>query len=194
MKLKCMVSVFLISAFAIFNLGVSEAKEDKTDIKTIMSDSGLLAMKYWDVNEGTFLCIVKAYQEGEFPVRQLVIFKNSNSYFVKVFQYETIDNFLDFCLINNHLMVTWQGGSAFHFKIYAVKEDKIDLVLDAGSHSSPEIADINNDGLREILISEGAFLKTDEIIHYPKESLIYKWDGIRYVLFKKVEWENRFRR
>jgi len=192
MRLRCMISGLLITAFAIFNLGISEVKADKTDIKTIMSDSGLLAMQYWDVNKGKFLCIAKTSRKGEFPVRQLIIFKASNGYFDKVFQYETIDNFTDFYLINNHLMATWQGGSAFHFKIYAVKENKIDLVLDAGSHNSPEIADINNDGFMEILISEGAFLKADATIRYPKETLIHKWDGTKYVLFKKVEWKDRF--
>lgn len=195
MKLRCMISVFLISGFSIFNWGVSEAKADKTDIKTILSDTSLIAMKYWDVYEHKILCIVQDYQEGEFPVRRLTIYKSSNSYFVKVLQYETIDGFLDFCPINNHLLVIWQGGSAFHFKIYAVGKDKIDLVLDTGSHNPPEIADIDNDGLMEVLISEPAFLESgDKTIRYPKETLIYKWDGIKYALFKKVEWENRFRK
>lgn len=194
MKPRCIVPVFLIIAFAIFYPGVIEANADTTDITTVVSDSGLLAIQYWDVDEGTFLCVVQAYHEGEFPVRRLTIFKNSNSHFVKIFQYETIDNFIGFCLVNDHLLVTWQGGSAFHFKIYAVGKDKIDLALDTGSHNPPEIADINNDGLMEVLISEGAFLETDETIRYPKETSIYKWNGIKYAVFKKVKWENRFRR
>lgn len=192
MRLKCIISVFFITACVIFNLGITEANADKTDIKTIMGDSALLSMRYWDVNKGQFLCIVKSNQKGEFSVRQLVIFKNSNGHLEKIFEYETVDSFIDFYQINNHLMVTWQGGSAFHFKVYAVKGNKIDLVLDAGSHNTLEIADINHDGFMEILISEGAFLKAREAIRYPKETLIYIWEGAKYTLLKKVEWENRF--
>jgi len=67
------------------------------------------------------------------------------------------------------------------------------LVVEEGAaKTTPEMADIDNDGLPEILISSGVMIHPDSSRIEPETTSVYKWTGKSYVLMKTVPWGHRF--
>lgn len=154
-----------------------------------------IASQYMDYEEKHYQCAVTSTIDTEgVEVYTLNVYKKNGDSSTTVFQYETIDYFVGFSMINNCLMTTWIGGSSFHFKVFGLIDNQIRLVFDGGSHNLPEIADVNNDGSMEILISEGAILESNGIITYPEKTLIYTWHEDSFVLLRESAWQNRFGR
>jgi hypothetical protein len=88
-------------------------------------------------------------------------------------------------------MTVWVSGSAFHINIFALVGKEIKLVLKEGSKSVPEVADVDNDGLSEILVSTGSVMVPNSNKVEPEITRIYKWDGKLYKLIKTVPWKKR---
>jgi len=190
-----MIKLFCeVATIATLTVIGSQVQAQSNGIGMDFTDSNLIAMEPWMLGSHDFLCKVSSSVDSEgLADYELVIYKDSNDHFVKVLKYETIDAFVGFSNVDGRLLVIWMGGSAFHFKAYDVVGQEVDLVFDGGSHNLPEIADLDNDGTMEILISEGAFLESEgKTFQYPETTTVYKWSGSDYKVFREIEWKNRF--
>jgi hypothetical protein len=89
------------------------------------------------------------------------------------------------------LVITQGAGSGFPVTVLKLKEDIVPIVLEDGSFMFPEfISGIKHDET-EIILPERCETPTDNII-YPDNALIYKFNGQKFVMVKKVKWKDRF--
>lgn len=199
-------NIFIILCILSFFYCIQEADsaEEAASLSEILSNQSVLAMNYWNFNNDTFLVVVTSnittIEGKNLTNNRLTIYKRHNTIFKKGFDYDaSLDHFLGMFPFGDNsdsLMTVWMGGSAYHFNVFSVSNGNINISLESGSHNFPEIADIDNDGKEEILISEGSFLinhKTKKIIRYPEATNIYKKNGKVYKLIKTVPWKDRFK-
>lgn len=186
--------------------GLHEIKiKEETTLSKILEKGNVLSMNYWDLsvdnNEETCLCVITEHTlrmgEDVLPYRILSFYKKNDDKFAKIYKFISGDSFLGMYPmgeVNRNLFTLWVAGSAYHFEVFSLIDNKIKLVLDSGSKEMPEIADIDNDEEPEILLSEGHFKaagKNDTVFIWETTG-IYKWNGKSYKLVKTVPWKNRF--
>jgi hypothetical protein len=154
-------------------------------------------MVYMKTRGKGVLCIaashVKKMDGSPYTYQKLIFYKGVGNSFTKIHEFEPGGGtFLGFhVLYNGELMTLWAGASAFGVFVFAVAEDQVRVVIqEGGVKTNPEIADIDNDGLPELLISSGSAFRSDRI--YPEMTSIYKLDGMSYIFVKRVPWEQRF--
>lgn len=197
---------FIILCILSFSYCIQEAAgaEGSVSLPEIFSNQSILAMNYWNYNNDTFLIVVTSYaiaiEGNNLTNNRLTIYKKHKTIFKKEFEYNAaLDHFIGMFPFGDNsdsLMTVWIGGSAYHFNVFSVSDGNINISLESGSHNFPEIADIDNDGKEEILISEGSFLvnhETKKIIRHPETTNIYKKNGKTYKLIKTVPWKDRFK-
>lgn len=183
----------------ITHFGSFEAVQEpqETTFLKIATEETVIAMNNWNMIKKEFTCILTTTKKGTQPYAtvQLTFYEKVKSKLIKKYIYETMASFL--CLYplgeaGGNLLTIWVGGSGYQFVIFSISDDKIRIVFDDGSTRMPEIADIDNDGGDELLITTGAFrtdYRTKEVISLPEARDIYKWNGNTYAKIKSIPWK-----
>ncbi len=200
MKLKLLYLLIMTSCCLVLSTNKSEATDNSgTFQKSIKrKDKTLL---WIESDYGEYLADITSRRvnvDGSALLsNKLYMYKMKNNKLNKVFEYDAgLDHV--YCMYPigaNSLMTLWISGSGYHIKLFTINSTDISLSIDSGSSVVPEILDIDNDGLAEIFISDGAFVvdaTTNKVISKPTASHIYKWNGKKYLLTKTVPWETRF--
>lgn len=200
--MKSYKSISIAFVLLVFSIWIAECAAKETPLTKILSDASIEATTYWNFDDDTFLVVVSSYvkklEDAKLTGRKLTVYKKQNTGFIKAFEHDAgPDSFVGMFPLgdySNALMTIWVGGSAYHFNVFSISAGKIYPALESGSHNFPELVDLDNDGRKEILISEGAFLvdaKDKKVISYPEKTDVYKWNDKNYVLIKTVPWKGR---
>jgi hypothetical protein len=147
------------------------------------------------------VCVVtdKAVTKGDtrFHVRSLLIYDTKRDGLKKIFQYdqEEYSGLLSIRMMDmSSVMAIWATGSATVVTLFRVIDKDIRLVLEVGTKFSPEVIDLDGDGISEVLISEGNWIsgKDGKRVFKPMKTSIYKFQKDKYIEIKTVSFENRF--
>lgn len=166
------------------------------DITRVSNKNTELLMAYiWYTDKYDVLCF--ATIEDEKPLeKKLEFYNKKNSRLEKIYEYIGIDTIMySEPLGKDNLLTVWETATALRVRIFSLLNGKITVSFEAGTKVSPEIIDIDNDGIAEILISNGSFSYdsiTNKIISYPDKVNVYKCDGHKIYLWRTVSWKNRF--
>jgi hypothetical protein len=147
------------------------------------------------------VCVVidRVVTEGDsrFHKRSLLIYDVKREGLKKVFQYdqEEYSGLLSIRWMNtSSIMAIWATGSATVVTLFRVIDKDIKLVLEVGTKFSPEVIDLDGDGINEVLISEGSWIagKDGKRVFKPTKTSIYRFQKDKYIETKAVPFENRF--
>ncbi len=182
----------------------------ETTIADISKNETILGMTRWDVNDEELLCITtdgrKFFSGHWMPSRHLRFYKEAGAKLIPKYEYETMDRFSSSYSMEEpggRLLTVWNGSNVYHIVIFAVVGKTLKVALMTGSKALPEIANLDNDGVADILIWGRCFevdAKTKGSIRSVvdkgrrfiwQSASIYKWDDNSYVLIKKVPWLTR---
>lgn len=95
----------------------------------------------------------------------------------------------------NRILVTFSRASGPHYLVFALIDGEIRIVLNESIEGPLEMIDIDNDGDLEIFLTDKGPVRnaiTKEIIIYPEETEVFRWNGKNYELIRRVPWKNRF--
>ena len=97
--------------------------------------------------------------------------------------------------VGSNLMTVWTTGSSFMVRIFSISHGKLSLCVKHGSDMPPEIIDLDNDGIQELILSNGKMVVDDDgyIIRYPESVNVYKRKGGIYIYDKTVGWKDRLK-
>jgi hypothetical protein len=147
------------------------------------------------------VCVVidRVVTEGDsrFHKRSLLIYDVKREGLKKVFQYdqEEYSGLLSIRWMDmSSIMAIWATGSATVVTLFRVIDKDIRLVLEVGTKFSPEVIDLDGDGVKEVLISEGSWTagKDGKRVFKPIKTSIYRFQKDKYIETKTVPFENRF--
>src|SRR5271169_1767429 len=214
----CLFIAISIASFAKIAIVFADSDDDKTDFGSIVpyydtADTTFASIKQnekiitaseWHSGDQDFFCIVidkRQFFSGRYyPMRHLLFYKKSGDKLSLQYSYETMDQLSSLTQIDGgRLLSVWGGTHDYHSVIIADINKMPKVVFMMASKVLPEIADIDHDGVNEILIWSGAYAdytKT-EINNNNENSLkwqtasIYKWNGSTYSLVKSVPWSER---
>lgn len=191
------ICIFLLA----YCVHIAESTEE-VSLSRILSKS-IMALTYLNFKDDTFLVTVTSKnlnKEDKSSKKKLAVYIKHDNWFKQIFDFDAgLDNFVGmfpFSDDSNSLMTIWTGGSGYHFRVITVNNRKVSLSLEMGSHNFPELADIDNDGKEEILISEGSFMidrETKKVLQHPETTNIYKQEGDIFRLIRTVPWGTRLK-
>ncbi|HYA88781.1 MAG TPA: hypothetical protein VEI57_17190 [Nitrospirota bacterium] len=175
----------------------------ETTLVDILKNQTALGITRWVAGDGELWCLVtdgrKFFSGRWLPSRRLLFYKKAGDKLILNYEYETMDRFSS-CYVmeesGGRLLTVWDSGGTHHIVIFAVVEKTLKVVLMTGSKAFPEIADLDNDGVAEILIwgrsYEVGTSAEGNIQGYKWQSAyIYKWDGSSYTMVRTVPWQTR---
>jgi hypothetical protein len=199
MKLFIIVIIFL--SFPLFAFGKSDAVESNTKamlLSDIVKEKNVLNLIYTKIRAQSILCIATSYKKGQgndsFTFEKLVFYRQAGNSFIKIYEFEGPGHhFSGFeQLFNGDLMALWMGN-AIYACVFTLVNQEIKLVIEEGGvKTNPEIADIDNDGIPELLFSSGVFFPEGSLIFEPEITRIYKMVGDSYQVIRIVPWKHRF--
>ena len=133
----------------------------------------------------------------KFHKRSLLIFDVKKDNLRKVFQYdqEEFSGLLSIRWLDTaSVMAIWATGSATAVTLFRLFDKEIKLVLEVGTEFSPEIVDLNGDGVMEVLISSGEWVvgKDGKRLYKPAKTSVYRFNGSKYLEVKVAPYANRF--
>jgi hypothetical protein len=146
------------------------------------------------------VCVVTQKREesksGE-PSRLLRMYevKEETGVLNQVFQFDA-DNALDSISMINHttLLAIWTTGSGYRYTIFRrAGKAGIKLVLDSGGRTYPEFADLEDDGVPEVLVTDWIYdpsKRKGELI--PTKTSVYRFMKDGYKRVRTVPWKERF--
>lgn len=101
---------------------------------------------------------------------------------------------LDFLDCTNPFLVTaWSSGPVFRIVVFAPTNNEVSVILDKRSRGLPELVDLDNDGIDELVIAGIRFREKGELGWYPARAEIYKWKEGKLLRAAETSWEGRFR-
>jgi len=195
------ITVLLLLSFLTTRIdgGMAQRNVEKIPLSKIWEKDKILDMTYLRTRSGGALCIATSYVKkidgSSYTYEKLVFYRQTGDSFTKIHEFEPGGGtFLSLhVLYNGELMTLWAGASAFGVFVFSIAENQVRIVIqEGGVKTNPEIVDIDNDGLPELLISSGSTFHQDSHSIDPDMTSIYKLDGMSYVLMKRVPWEQRF--
>jgi len=193
-----------------FGLLMPAQETAETTIANIFKNDTILGVNRWAARDEEFLCIVtdgrKFFSGRWLPSRHLRFYKKAGDKLILEYEYETMDRLTSLYSMEEpggRLLTVWSDGNVHHIVAFAVVEKTLKVVLMAGSQALPEIVDLDNDGVAEILIwgrsvevgtrAEGNIRSViNENRNFKWQvAFIYKWNDNSYTLVKIVPWLSR---
>jgi len=177
-----------------------ESITNSTTLPQVTSHSRLVATNDWSLNDRTYLCVVTQLleQTNSLGNRRLEFYERAKDKLQLKYSFETGDWFLSVYPlkdVDGNLMTIWGGGSAYHIVIFSEIGEDVKIVLRTGSYFMPEIADVDNDGEYELIVSEGKnIISVDhKQIVLPESATVLKWVGKRYTRIWAGPWADRLK-
>ncbi len=156
----------------------------------------------WDVEEESdkkIICTVTESDSANYRIKKISFYRgsvqdenilamfNEDDFIVAIFPLKDV---------SSNLMTIWEGGSAYKIRVYSYFNGKIQKTLEETSRLYPELFFDNRDfGTPSIVITDTQLKKTrsaGKFEQQPTMSVIYKWNGTKFLKSKKVVWEKRF--
>jgi hypothetical protein len=143
------------------------------------------------------VCLVTEKHDGSKvapPSRVLRMYRIERGAARQIFEYHS-DNPLDSLSMINRttLMAIWATGSGYQYTVFRrVSNGDIRLVLESGGRAHPEVADLEDDGIPEILITTWVLADSRREL-LPTKTTVYRFKGDKYVQARVVPWAERFR-
>lgn len=167
-------------------------------LSQILQKNNVLTMLQWDVPERKIFCVVTSHTEtiegDTIPFQRLNFYEKRNGRLIKIHEFEEMGFSGMFTLFDGNLMTEWVGGSAVHIKVFSVNnKGNIKIVLEEGVKTNPEFADVDEDGMLDILLSSGRVFHKESDAVKPESTRVYKWNDTSYSVIKTVPWKNRFK-
>jgi len=175
----------------------------ETTLVDILKNQTILGITRWAAGDGELWCIVtdgrKFFSGRWLPSRHLLFYKKAGDKLILSYEYETMDRFSSCYSMEESggkLLTVWDSGDTHHIVIFAIVEKTPKVVLMTGSKALPEIVDLDNDGIAEILIWSRSYevgtSAEGNIRGYKwQAAYIYKWDGNSFTMVKTVPWQTR---
>jgi hypothetical protein len=196
-RYKVITFVILFAIILFSSCLYSGAQEiDSQLLYKMLEKETILTMLQWDSFDAKILCIVtkhtKKIDNAIIKFERVNFYKKTKNKLYKIHEFEEMGFFGIYPLYDGNLMTIWVGGSAFHINVFTItNKGKITIALKEGTKTMPEIVDIDEDGIFEILLSSGSVFLKDSNKVYPETTRIYKWDGKAYKLMKTITWKSR---
>ncbi|HUL38609.1 MAG TPA: hypothetical protein VLW47_13080, partial [Thermodesulfobacteriota bacterium] len=148
--------------------GMPQTNVEKIPLNKIWEKNKILDMTYLRTPSGGMLCIavpyVKKMEGASYTYEKLIFYRETGNSFAKIYEFEPGGGtFLSLhVLYNGELMAIWAGASAYGVFVFSIVENQVRIVIqEGGVKTNPEIVDIDNDGLPELLISSGSKFHPD---------------------------------
>jgi hypothetical protein len=161
-------------------------------------DSAIFKVQ-WNNTQGNISCIVNEREKDGYILRTLNFYLDKIETQNVISTYETIDYPIALIPLSdesNVLLAIYQSGSAYHIYAFSYIGNKIEQVLETGSRCFPELV-YNSKGCYNIIVTDhewGINKETKGKDLLPKYATIYKWNGTRYLISKKVNWSQRLKK
>ena len=184
---------------------------------SVFAESTILKNILSGLGEGTDVeafvpCYLEIYTRGICAVTDKVVVENGTKFHKrsllvydargdsprKVFQYdqEEYSGIMSIDSIDRYTIAAiWATGSAMVLTVFRVIGKDIKLVLEAGTKFSPEMIDLDGDGVKEVLITEGEWSfdkKRGKRVFRPAKTSIYTLQKDKYVEIKAIPYKDRF--
>lgn len=141
------------------------------------------ALASWRVagKDGSLLCVVSeaaARNADELLTRSLRIYRENSSGTVELYKFASPDSIVSIFPLGDYdarLVVTWVGGSAYHFRILAFLEGQVKQVFEEGSKLLPEF--LYDDHGREFVLVTEPEIKNGKWTPTNGTTTVFKWNG-----------------
>jgi len=171
-----------------------------TTPEEIMRRETVKAVQTWSP-DGTYMCIITGAKpvENQLTFDELTFYENKGGELHRRYRTGPLDWFYaiyplrDFS--GNHLVTERECGNSVCVVVFSEIDGDIRISLDLFAlKSSPEFADLDDDGVNEIIVADGGIQMdwpTRNIVRYPESATIYKWNGTSYGRVWTGPWRER---
>jgi len=145
------------------------------------------------------VCVVTEKQDTSKvnePSRVLYFYRVERGGLKTILQYDAYNALDSIGMINEDtLLAVWVTGSAFQFTIFrGFGTSEIRQVLDVGGKSYPEVADLDGDGVPEVLITTWEYVvRKGKREFLPTKTSIYRLEKDKYKKTQVLPWQDRYR-
>lgn len=182
-SLRLAVLVFLAgSALAQDNVGVISPS-------SVLNGRNVLSLTHWSVKGARLLCVVSTNEpKGE---QVFDVFREVQDRLVPVFSQkgDLIVSMTPLSSYNGRLLVTWSGGSAYYFRVFAYVNGQVKQVLDESSKLSPEVL-YDDQGRESILITEPR-MEHGKWTSVHGTTTVFKWKEYSFRKIGTIPWKKR---
>jgi hypothetical protein len=159
-------------------------------LSAVLNGRELLSLTQWSVKGARLFCVVsRSKPKGE---QVFDVYREDKDRLVSVFSKEgdLIVSMSPLSSYNGRFLVTWSGGSAYYFQVFAYADGRVRQVLDESSKLSPEIL-YDDQGRESILITEPRN-EHGKWTSVHGTTRVFKWQEDRYRKVGTIPWEERF--
>jgi hypothetical protein len=193
-------ATLLSCVFLLLGPNVTASLDDgqTTTLASVFNREKVLAVTPWRVTGGRMFCVISQRDRSTGPdsplsTKVMTVYSEEGTKLTQIFAFETPDTVMNMYPLddyNGRLFVTWVGGSAYHFRVFAYLDGKVQQVLDVGSRGFPEFQ-IDEKGNESILITDE---RLENGVWTPVHGTteIYRWNRKRYDKLGAVPWAKRF--
>jgi hypothetical protein len=146
----------------------------------------------WDAGD-TIEVNVCGKRNSRNPSQALIFYLNKDGQQEEIASYEDM-HYIQYIrsLDNDNILTVWETGSSLSVRIYHYENGSVSCVFYVGAKLHPELVDINNDLITEILITRDLYFNSSGV-KVPGDTSIYQWDGNAYSLVGQEPYMQRLK-
>lgn len=128
------------------------------------------------------------------PSRLLRMYRVERGVVTQIYEYQATNSLDSLSMISRTtLMAIWETGSGYQYTVFRrVSDGSIQLVFESGGRTHPEVADLEDDGVPEILVTAWVLAANKREL-LPTKTTVYRFKGNKYSQSRIVPWTERFR-